>query len=225
MKTGKLLQLLKKGSFVIPLYLYQLKDQFSLSLDTFLVLVYLLQKGEKFVFDPSSIASDLAYSKEEIMQYISKLTEAGYITMDTEKNDAGRLEEYLLLTPFYEKLSGLLVEEMNHEDANEEISIYEVFEREFGRPLSPMEYEIIKAWVDSNMSSSLILRALKEATYNGVSNLRYIDKILYEWGKKGFQNAEDVDEYQQNRRQERKEEPKVQKEIFHYNWFDEEDDE
>ena len=49
--------------------------------------------------------------------------------------------------------------------------------------LSPMEYEIIKAWLDNDMSEELIKEALKEATFNGVSNLRYIDKILYEWGK------------------------------------------
>ena len=33
---------------------------------------------------------------------------------------------------------------------------------------------------------------LKEAIYNGISNFRYIDRILYEWNKKGLKNKEDV---------------------------------
>jgi DNA replication protein DnaD len=47
----------------------------------------------------------------------------------------------------------------------------------------------------SGMNEDLIIGALKEATYNGVSNLRYIDKIIYEWGKKGFKNMNDVNNH------------------------------
>jgi len=38
----------------------------------------------------------------------------------------------------------------------------------------------------------LIKEALKEAVLNGVNNLKYIDKILYEWCKKGYKKAQDV---------------------------------
>ncbi len=41
-----------------------------------------------------------------------------------------------------------------------------------------MEYEIIGAWVEKGFKEQLILEALKEAVYNGVTSLRYIDKIL-----------------------------------------------
>ena len=55
-----------------------------------------------------------------------------------------------------------------------------------------MEYEIINAWLEKSYSEEMIIGALKEAVYNGVNNLRYIDKILYEWSKKGFKNMNDV---------------------------------
>ena len=58
-----------------------------------------------------------------------------------------------------------------------------------------MEYELISAWISSGINEELILGALKEATYNGVSNLRYIDKIIFEWGKKGFKTMEDVNKH------------------------------
>ena len=70
--------------------------------------------------------------------------------------------------------------------------IFSAFEKEFGRTLSGMDYEIIKAWLDKGFSEELILGALNEASYNGVTSLRYIDKILFEWNKKGFKTMDDV---------------------------------
>ena len=66
-------------------------------------------------------------------------------------------------------------------------------------------------------NEELIKEALKEATYNGVSNLRYIDKIIYEWTKKGFKTVEDVI----NNRMKRDNKEKKEEFFFEYNWLDE----
>ena len=79
-----------------------------------------------------------------------------------------------------------------------------------------MEYEFINEWINSGMSEELIKEALKEATYNGVSNLRYIDKIIYEWTKKGYKTVEDV-----NKNRYQKETKKENSDFFEYNWLDE----
>ena len=84
-----------------------------------------------------------------------------------------------------------------------------------------MEYEIIKAWLDNNMSEELITEALKEATFNGVSNLRYIDKILYEWEKRGIKTKEDV--LQNKMKHRRSQETETVAEIFDYDWFDDDE--
>ena len=91
-----------------------------------------------------------------------------------------------------------------------------MFEKEFARPLTPMEYEFINAWINSGMNEDIIKEALKEATYNGVSNLRYIDKIIYEWNKKGYKTVEDV-----IKNKYKKEEKKDTSTFFEYNWLDE----
>ena len=78
-----------------------------------------------------------------------------------------------------------------------------------------MEYEIINGWLDVPFKEELIISALKEATYNGVSNLRYIDKILYEWKKKGINSKEDI-EKNRNDFQNRKVESKP---LFDYDWL------
>ena len=81
-----------------------------------------------------------------------------------------------------------------------------------------MEYEIINAWLQHNYTEELIIGALKEAVYNGVKNFRYIDKILYEWNKKGFKTMNDVNNHLQ-----RSDEKKEESELFDYNWLDDED--
>ena len=87
----------------------------------------------------------------------------------------------------------------------------------------PIEYEIIKAWLDSNISEELITEALKEATFNGVSNLRYIDKILYEWGKKGIKTKEDVEKNKQKRNSSRSKTDDLDLDIMDWNWFEDEE--
>ncbi len=94
--------------------------------------------------------------------------------------------------------------------------MYTFFEKEFGRTISSMEYEIIHAWLEKGFSEELILGALKEAVYNGVNNLRYIDKILYEWQKKGYKTMKDVEKNNFKRNNEKTE----MKELFDYNWLD-----
>ena len=97
-------------------------------------------------------------------------------------------------------------------------NIYTIFEKEFGRPLSPVEYEIIKAWITSGISEELIKGALKEAVFNNVRNLRYIDKILSEWEKKGFKSVDELYSYLK-----KKEVNNPKQELFDYNWLEDEE--
>ena len=87
-----------------------------------------------------------------------------------------------------------------------------------------MEYEIIKAWLDNNMSEDLIKEAIKEATLNNVSNLRYIDKILYEWGKAGIKTVDDVLNNKKKRNEMRNQQADdIDMDIVDWNWFDEDE--
>ena len=82
-----------------------------------------------------------------------------------------------------------------------------------------LEYEIINAWLDNNTSEEIILGALKEAVYNGAEQkFRYIDKIIYEWNKKGFKDMNDVKAHIENHKESK---DKEVKELFDYDWLDE----
>ncbi|GGF74745.1 DNA replication protein DnaD [Paenibacillus albidus] len=83
-------------------------------------------------------------------------------------------------------------------EAEESRSLFSIFEKEFGRPLSPMECENISGWVDQDRyPEELILLALKESVFAGKLHFRYIDRILLEWARNRVKNAQDVKNYSQ----------------------------
>ncbi len=221
MDPNKLVDVFRQGNLVIPLYLLQNYKKFKISISEFLFLMYLYNQGEKNIFNPEKICSDLSLDLTTVMEYVSSLSDKHLLSFSTVKNEKGLMEEVLDLSEFYGKLSLIMtstvVEEKDHSNSN----VFGIIEKEFGRTLSPMEYEIIKAWLDNHISEELILEALKEATFNGVSNLRYIDKILYEWDKRGIKTKEDVLKGKMQYRKEKEKEPAL--EIFDYDWFDDDE--
>lgn len=228
MKTKQLQNIIKLKSIHIPLYLYKEREKYNIDTEAFLFLMYLIDEGEKILFDPTKIGKDLNMKLELVMKQIEVLTEASLLTVEVEKNKQGIMEEFIVLERFWNKTTQILINEMNEEETADATTIYERIEQEFGRTLSPIEYEIIGAWIDSKINEELINEALKEAVFNGVNNLRYIDKILYEWGKKGYQTKKDVEKQREKWKKERespKLEKKVKKEVFDYNWLEEEDEE
>ena len=150
-----------------------------------------------------------------LLELINNLSEKQLLSINLEKNKIGVMEEIISLDLFYNKLSMIMVDMLNKTEEKVDSNLFQIFENEFGRTLSPMEYEIINGWVSEKFSNQVIIEALKEATFNGVSSLRYIDKILYEWKKKGVKTVNDIRGIQ-NRHKEKKEEI----EIFDYNWLD-----
>ena len=224
MKTSKLVEMLKKGNFVVPLYLFQIRDKFKLEMEEFIFLIYLTNLGDKVLFDVNKFSNDLNMSVQDVLVYVDDLTEKKYITVDAIKNDRNIVEEYVVLDLFYDKLTNIMIDNFNNEKVEEEknSNVFEAIEKEFARPITPVEYQIIEAWLESGTSEELILEALKEAVYSGVTSLRYIDKILFEWEKKGIKNRDDVDKNRKNFKQNQDKKEKL--ELFDYDWFDDEDD-
>mgnify|MGYP000057319983 FL=1 len=199
MKSSKFIDIFSSANVVIPLYILREIKKLDLDMNSFVFLMYLYSLGNKSLFNPSKFSSDLNMELKEVMNYIGILTDKHLINVEVVKNDKGLMEEVLVLDDFYNKLSFIMMEDANSEEKEVNSNVFEIIEKEFGRTLSPMEYEIIKAWLDNGISEALIKEAIKEATFNGVSNLRYIDKILYEWGKNGIKTPSDVENNRKKR--------------------------
>ena len=226
MKGTQFMDVFKQGFLVIPLYFLRQYKKLKIDLEEFMFLMYLYQFGNKSAFNPAKYTEELEIDSSKVMEYIGTLTEKKLIQVEVVKNDKGLMEEVVLLDGLYRKFSLLMVEDTNEKNANYQSNIFEIVEKEFGRTLSPIEYEIIKAWLDHDISEDLIKEAIKEAIFNGVSNLRYIDKILYEWGKIGIQTVKDVENHRKKRAQRKDEEAdsNIDLDIVDWDWFDDDDE-
>lgn len=225
MKSSKLIDIFKQGNMVIPLYFLQHYKDFKLNLEEFIFLMYLYNLGNKYIFDPGKFGNDLNIELMDVMNYVSVLTDKHFMRVEVLKNEKGLMEEVVILDEFYNKLSMITIDEVNNTSNSEDSNVFEIIEKEFGRTLSPIEYEIIKAWLDSGFSEELIKEAIKEATMNNVSNLRYIDKILFEWSKAGIKTSQDVEKNRKKRNENRdKQDENIDMDIIDYNWFDDDDE-
>ena len=205
--------LIKEKDYTFKKLLFKLIKDFDLTLEELLLLIYFINQ-DKPVFDIKKISIITYLDNNEIMSAFSSLTAKGLVSIKTSKED-GKISEIIDITNTYRAM----VSDINVNIKKQTVTnIYTIFEKEFGRPLSPVEYEIIKAWITSGISEELIKGALKEAVFNNVRNLRYIDKILSEWEKKGFKSVDEVDSYLKN-----KEVNNPKQELFDYNWLEDEE--
>ena len=186
----------------------------NLSLNEFLLLIY-FDNSFDLVFDIKVIAKTLNMSEEKVLDAYSSLMQKKLIKVKAEKDGYGKVIEKVSLDNFYNEIKN---DTKIIEIENTKEDIFSIFEKNFGRTLSQMEYEIINAWIDKGFSEELIIEALKEAVYNGVANLRYIDKVLYEWNRKGYKTISDVN----NRFKEDNNEAKLfETSILNFDWLNE----
>lgn len=212
MNSSFLEQYVKNKDYILRKELFPIIWEYKLNLEEVLLLIYFMNEDIP-TFDVEQINKNTMISVNKILDSFTSLTNKCLISIDVIKESSG-VKEVVNLDSIYKcMVDGLM--KNNKKVVNN--NIFEKFEKEFSRTLSPMEYEIINDWLDKNISEDLILGALKEATYNGVNNLRYIDKIIYEWTKRGFKNMEDVSNHLRNRNTS----DKSVKEISDYNWLDE----
>lgn len=210
----KIIQIMKT-TLVIPKVLLMNYSKLKIDDKSLIVLIYLMNE-ETHIFNPKKISEELQISVPEILQIIDTLSTNDIISIELKKVGDVR-EEFINLDQLYTKLAYFLVNSEEMVETKKSSNIYDIFEQEFGRTLSPIEYELINGWMEAQFNEEIIIMALKEAVFNGVSNLRYIDKILYEWKKKGLNSKEDVENDRIKFQQKKVE----KKELFDYDWLNE----
>ncbi len=211
MSNEVIYSIIKNKDYIIRPFLFKIIKENNLNINETLLLIYLTNQ-EHPELDLNLIKKITTLDNSEILSAFSSLTDKNLVNTKITK-DGDRVIEEISLDEIY-KLAATNINKKVKDRAED--NIFTLFEKEFARPLTPMEYEFINAWINSGMNEDIIKEALKEATYNGVSNLRYIDKIIYEWNKKGYKTVEDV-----IKNKYKKEEKKDTSTFFEYNWLDE----
>ena len=207
------INLIKDKPVFVPRVLLRSYKNLGISDEELVLIMIIMTYGEKVVYDPEMFALEINGNKKQIMRIIDSLCDKNILSLIIEKNDK-KAYEFISLEPLYEKLLNITLDKEEEKEIDN--SIFSKFEEEFGRTLSPMEYEKIKEWITSGNSTELIECALREAVMNKVDNLNYIDRILASWQKKGYKNRNDV---MKDKESFRNKKDKVQ--VFDTDWLNE----
>ena len=209
----KISLLIKNNTMTFPRVLILNYKKMDLSEKETLFLIYIMNE-DNLSFNPEKIGEDLKLNLEEVLETISSLSNKNLLEIKMVKENNIH-KEYLDLDKLYKKLALCVINEETKKE-EEKSKIYDTFESEFGRTLSPNECIIIGKFIEE-YNEELVLCALDEAIYNGVRNLRYIDHILAEWKQKGIKNKIDVE----NEKRQFKKNKKEVKKLFEFDYLNE----
>ena len=184
--------------FVINSNIIKCISGLNITLDEFLLILYFINISD--TLNTNDIKDKLGFDYDKASETFGSLLDKKYIELNVV-NKNGNMIEKISLEPLYDRLA------LNKKVENNDTDIYALFEGELGRTLSSYEYEMINKWMEDGISDDIIKGALKEAILSGVKNFKYIDKIVYEWNKKGIKN--------------RVKEEKQEEEMFDGDWLDE----
>ena len=193
------LKLLQTEGTTIPNLILKNYVKLGMTAEEFVFLLELKAalKDGKQAFDLQTIAKIMSKYEAQIYQLLHGLIEKGIISLTSVVDDQGRNSDQYSLDPLYKKTLKLLRDQtQEHQIQAHQQTRNDVFariEQEFGHPLSSFDMEMIDSWLnEDHYSPEIIILALKEAVLSGVYNLKYMDKILLAWEKKGIKTAADV---------------------------------
>lgn len=187
---NNILKLMQDSPIVVPKILFNNYKRLNITEEELIIIMLIISLGNKIEYNPDIFVEELNIDRHKVMGIISNLMGKNLLSLEIVKNGR-KTFEYISLSLLYDKLLNI-VKDVSVDESKVDTSIFEVFENELGRLLSPMELEQIKEWVTTIKNDELIIAALKEAVLNGVSNFRYIDAILNEWNKKGYRCRDDI---------------------------------
>ncbi|MBO0422279.1 DNA replication protein DnaD [Enterococcus plantarum] len=199
---------LKAGETTVSNLVIENYQKIGLTDEEFLFWLQLFRSQSKGDLFPDLIEISQMMGKpiDVIYKLMNELVTRGFLVIETKQNDQGQMMDTYDLFPIFEKIDLLqqkLTEKEKEVTSEETIKqLYQGFEKEFGRQLSPIELEMIGQWLETDhYKPELIRLALREAVLNQAYSLKYIDRILLAWERKNITTKEQVAEDQKRRKQ------------------------
>jgi DnaD/phage-associated family protein len=117
---------------------------------------------------------------------------------------------YNLDTDCIHSIDKISIEEISNITTTNISNIFNYIEENYGRMLSPIEYEKINSWL-LLFSEDIIKYAIEIAVNNGKKTISYLDGILKNWKGHNYQSLEEIKENESKKDKPQKEVPE---------WFD-----
>lgn len=204
--------------YIVETLLLKESLKHNINLNEFLLLMY-FDNEDEMIFDVKKVAKALCLNEKDVLSAFGSLLDKKLITLNSVKNDNGQLIDKVSMESLYEDISN---DTKSKEKDNKKQDFFSKFQEIYGHSLSGMDFELINAWLEHEFSEEMVLGALEEAKYNGVLTLRYIERILYEWQKKGFKTMQDVTNGLKKKSESLSDDKLFETTVLEYNWLDEE---
>ncbi len=231
-KRDRLQIWIEQGNVTISQLFFSHYKAINIKDEEAIILLHLIAYGEagNHFPTPQNLVERTHFSENKVTSILQRLVQKGLVQIEQHTDDNGVHYEYYAFHHLWDLLVDCIEQQSVSKEEElvrgEEGEIYKLFEQEFGRLLSPMEYETIGMWFDQDKHSpSLIRLALKEAVLAQKLSLRYIDRILFEWKKKNIRTVQEAENQSAQFRQfvpvQRTEQPVRATKVQFYNWLEE----
>lgn len=164
-----------------------------------LMIDHLLEQKNTLI-TPDLLSLKMNISSKELDKILVSLLERDLIVYDMGKKVKVSLKP--LHKKLYETFQVALSKEQESLVSEKKSAylknIYEVFEKQLNRTLSPLEFSMIGEWVNDGFDDETIIRALNEALAKGKKTIRSVDRILVQYKAKedmektGMSNVKEV---------------------------------
>jgi DNA replication protein len=234
MNKEQFIYLQETGNVSIPVILFNNYSKLGLNEEEFMMILQVKkfkQNGNQFP-TPTELSEHMSFSTSTCTSILRSLIQRGFLTIEECEENTILFENYSL-KPLWDKLYSYLIQENNkleqEQSKQEDLSLYTIFENEFGRPLSPFECESLAIWIDQDDYDPVIIKAaLREAVMSGKLNFRYIDRILFEWKKNGIRTIDQARNHAKKFRQnqgnssskQQVNQEEYQRKVPFYNWLE-----
>ena len=151
MSNEVIYSIIKNKDYIIRPFLFKIIKENNLNINETLLLIYLTNQ-EHPELDLNLIKKITTLDNSEILSAFSSLTDKNLVNTKITK-DGDRVIEEISLDEIY-KLAATNINKKVKDRAED--NIFTLFEKEFARPLTPMEYEFINAWINSGMNEDII---------------------------------------------------------------------
>lgn len=152
-------------------------------LATILVIDHLINQGNPFI-TADLLSLRMTLKPKEIDSILAVLLTRGFLEYVLNGSKAVTTLEPLKKKLYREFQISLTKEDESNrsEKVEQELTnIFAEFDKQLGRPLSPVEISKIREWVSYGYSDETIINALKESLSRGKKSIRSVDKLLLEW--------------------------------------------
>ncbi|TVX92934.1 DnaD domain-containing protein [Paenibacillus agilis] len=204
---------MQSGQLSLPATLFTHYKRLQLTDIEVMLLIHLMDfKQNEYKEFPTidEIQERMSSTETVVISALQRLIKEGFLSIDEQIDPITRVQgECYNLEGLWERLAVILAEDIREERQRQKQqtgnrseknapNLFDIFEKEFGRPLSPMECETIAGWIDDDhYSEPIILMALKEAVFAGKVHFRYVDRILLEWSRNKIRTVEDARNFTQ----------------------------